>query len=124
MAKADSNSRILIRNLTRNTILADAAAIADTSAKRNVGLLRHKKLDPGDGLWILPCESIHTFFMRFAIVLVYLDKKKRVRKVRHAVRPWRLSACLTAHSVLELPAGTAAATGTAKGDEIEIEPLG
>jgi uncharacterized membrane protein (UPF0127 family) len=122
LPKADSYSKILVRNRTRNTVLADGASVADTSAKRNVGLLRHKKLDPGDGLWITPCESVHTFFMRFAIDLVYLDKKKRVRKVRHAVRPWRLSACLTAHSILELPAGTAAASGTVKGDEIEISP--
>lgn len=123
MPRADHSSKILVRNETRNTILADAASVADTSASRNIGLLRHKKLDPGDGLWIIPCESVHTFFMRFAIDLVYLDKKKRVKKVRHAVRPWRLSACLTAHSVLELPAGTAAASGTVKGDEIEISPL-
>ena len=97
--------------------------MADTSAKRNIGLLRHKKLDPGDGLWIIPCESVHTFFMKFAIDLVYLDKKKRVRKVRHAVGPWRLSACLTAHSILELPAGAAAASGTVKGDELEISEI-
>ena len=121
--KGNSYSKILIRNLTRNTVLATTASVADTAAKRNVGLLRHKKLDAGDGLWITPCESVHTFFMKFAIDLVYLDKKKRVRKVRHAVGPWRLSACLTAHSVLELPAGTAEATATAKGDEIEISAL-
>jgi uncharacterized protein len=120
VSKADNSKRILVRNLTRNTILADAASVADTAAARNIGLLRHKKLDPGDGLWIVPCESVHTFFMRFAIDLVYLDKKKRVKKVRHEVAAWRLSACLTAHSVLELPAGTAAATGTVKGDEIEV----
>ncbi len=117
------SARILVRNLTRNTVLADAASVADTSAKRNVGLLRHKKLDPGDGLWIVPCESVHTFFMKFAIDLLYLDKKRRVRKVRQTVRPWRLSACLSAHSVLELPAGTAAATSTVKGDQIEISNL-
>jgi uncharacterized membrane protein (UPF0127 family) len=123
VSQATEPKRILIRNLTRNTILAAAAAVADTGPTRNVGLLRHTKLDPGDGLWIVPCESVHTFFMKFAIDLVYLDKKKRVKKVRHAVPAWRLSACLTAHSVLELPAGAAAAAGTVKGDEIGITPL-
>ena len=44
--------------------------------------------------------------MRFPIDLVYLDKKKRVRKVRRGRAAWRLSLCLSAHSVLELPAGT------------------
>ena len=56
-----------------------------------------------------PCESVHTFFMKFPIDLVYIDKQRKVRKVRHAVPAWRLSACLTAHSVLELPAGTVGA---------------
>jgi hypothetical protein len=81
-------------------------------------------LEPGDGLWIVPCESVHTFFMKFPIDLIYLDRKHKVRKVRHAVPAWRLSACLLAHSVLELPAGTARETGTVKGDELEIEKLG
>ena len=97
--------------------------MADTSAKRRIGLLRHERLDPGEGLWITPCESVHTFFMKFAIDLVYLNRKKRVRKVRHAVPPWRVSACLLAHSILELPAGTAKQTGTERGDQLSIEPV-
>ncbi len=104
-------------------MLATEADIADTSAKRNVGLLKHSSLPPGQGLWIVPCESVHTFFMKFAIDLVYLDRKKKVKKVRSAVPPWRASACLLAHSVLELPAGTVTETQTSVGDEIEIETL-
>ena len=100
-----------MRNETRNTVLAEAAELANTSAKRRTGLLKHERLEPGDGLWIVPCESVHTFFMKFPIDLVYLDKQRKVRKVRHAVPAWRLSACLTAHSVLELPAGTVEAHG-------------
>jgi uncharacterized membrane protein (UPF0127 family) len=115
--------KISVRNQTRQTVLADRAEKADTSAKRRVGLLRHKSLAPGEGLWIVPCESVHTFFMKFPIDLVYLDKRLRVRKVRRAVPAWRLSACLTAHSVLELPAGSAAETGTVAGDELSIEKL-
>ena len=95
--------------------------LANTSAARNVGLLRHKNLPAGQGLWIVPCQSIHTFFMKFAIDLVYLDKRLRVRKVRHSVRPWRISACLLAHSVIELPAGSVAATATRRGDQLSIE---
>jgi uncharacterized membrane protein (UPF0127 family) len=112
-----------ITNQTRNTVLATAADIADTSAKRRTGLLKHQSLEPGEGLWISPCESVHTFFMKFAIDLVYLDKHKKVRKVRHAVPAWRLSACLMAHSVLELPAGVAASTGTQVGDQLVFDKL-
>ena len=116
--------KVSIRNQTRGTVLGSAIDLADTSAKRRVGLLKHDHLGPGEGLWIVPCESVHTFFMKFAIDLVYVDKKHRVRKVRHAVGPWRLSACLTAHSIIELPAGVARETGTVAGDELAIDRLG
>jgi uncharacterized membrane protein (UPF0127 family) len=115
--------KILVRNQTRNTVLADSAEVADTSAKRRTGLLKHDRLAPGDGLWIVPCESVHSFFMKFAIDLVYLDREKRVRKVRHRMVPWRVSACLSAHSILELPAGAVAASLTQAGDQLEIENL-
>jgi uncharacterized protein len=113
--------RIVVRNQTRSTVLADAAELADTSEKRRAGLLKHEHLDPGQGLWIVPCESVHSFFMKFAIDLVYLDRNKKVRKVRHRMVPWRVSACLSAHSILELPAGAAAASGTQAGDQLQIE---
>ena len=110
-----------MRNHTRDTVLAHAVEVADTSAKRRTGLLKHEKLEPGEGLWIVPCESVHTFFMEFPIDLLYLDRHHKVRKARSAVRPWRLSACLLAHSVLELPAGTVKQSGTQAGDELVID---
>ena len=112
-----------MRNQTRDAVLGEAIELADTSSKRRVGLLRHERLEPGEGLWIVPCESVHTFFMKFAIDLVYVDRKQKVRKVCRAVPPWRLSACLTAHSILELPAGTIERTQTQAGDELLIEKL-
>ncbi|HJT86306.1 MAG TPA: DUF192 domain-containing protein [Bryobacteraceae bacterium] len=112
-----------IFNQTRGTLIADAADIADTSAKRRTGLLKHERLNPGEGLWILPCESVHTFFMKFAIDLVYLDKKNKVRKVCHAVAPWRVSACFRAHSIVELPAGAIHQSGTQVGDELVLEKI-
>jgi len=115
--------KIAVRNLTRNTVLADAADLADTSEKRRTGLLKHDHLEPGTGLWIVPCESVHSFFMKFAIDLVYLGRDKKVRKVRHRMVPWRMSACLTAHSILELPAGVVEATGTRAGDQLAIDEL-
>lgn len=109
-----------ILNRTRDSLLATHASVADTSRTRNVGLLRHKSLPDGQGLWIVPCEGVHTFFMRFPIDVVYLDRSKRVVKVRTNLVPWRISLCLRAHSVLELPAGKAADTGTAPGDQLEF----
>ncbi|MBI1788879.1 MAG: DUF192 domain-containing protein [Acidobacteria bacterium] len=115
---------IRVRNKDRNTILAEAAQVADDSKTRRTGLLKHSRLEPGQGLWIVPCESVHSFGMKFAIDVLYLDRKKRVRKVRPNMVPWRVSVCLMAHSVLELPAGTAEATGTCKGDQLEFERAG
>ena len=110
-----------VTNLTRGTLIADAADVADTSQKRRIGLLKHESLPKGQGLWISPCESIHTFFMKFPIDVLYLTKQKKVRKIRKNLKPWRLSACLFARSVLELPAGTAEETGTRVGDLLQFE---
>lgn len=115
--------KIQVRNLTRNTVLADAASVANSSASRRTGLLKHTGLAPGDGLWIIPCEAVHSFFMKFTIDVLYLDSKHKVKKIRPEMVPWRVSACLTAHSVLELPAGTIARTGTQAGDQLEIKTL-
>lgn len=111
-----------VLNVTRGTILATRLEAAHSSATRRKGLLGREGLLSGEGLWIVPCESVHTFFMRFPIDLVYLDWQNRIRKVRHSVGPWRLSASLTAHSVLELPAGTVRETRTERGDTVEIGP--
>ena len=116
------DARLLVSNPARGTVLATRLEVADSASKRNKGLLGRKGLAPGEGLWIVPCESVHTFFMQFPIDLVYLDRKNRVRKVRSAVGPWRLSACLSAHSILELPAGTIRDSRTEAGDTLEFGP--
>jgi uncharacterized membrane protein (UPF0127 family) len=110
-----------IRNATRGTLLAAAAAVADTSEKRRTGLLKHRSLPRGEGLLIAPCEGIHSFGMKFAIDVLFLSRSRKVLKLRAAMAPRRISLCLRAHSVLELPAGTVAETGTLKGDQLEFE---
>jgi uncharacterized membrane protein (UPF0127 family) len=102
-------------------LLADRADIADTSVKRRTGLLKHTKLDAGEGLWIAPSEGVHTFGMKFPIDVIFLNRKKKILKVRPNMVRSRMSISLRAHSVLELPAGTIEATGTAKGDQLEFD---
>ena len=116
------NPRLRILNLTRQSVLADSVEVADHGATRRKGLLGRSGLADGEGLWIVPCESVHTFGMKFPIDLVYLDRKKKVKKVRSGVPPWRLSACLSAHSVLELASGTISTTKTRPGDTLEFSP--
>ena len=110
-----------IRNITRNTVLASSADVADTSKKRRTGLLRHTSLPEGEGLWIAPCEGVHTVGMKFPIDVLFLNKTRKVLKIRKAMQPFRLALCLRADSVLELPAGTTEKTDTAPGDQLMFE---
>ena len=118
--RAKPNPRRKILNLTRQAVLADCVEVADHGASRRKGLLGRNGLPAGGGLWIVPCESVHTFGMKFPIDLVYLGRNKKVKKVRSGVPPWRLSACLSAHSVLELASGTIHRTQTRPGDTLEF----
>ena len=102
-------------------MLAECADIADTSEKRRTGLLRHDKLGPGEGLWIAPCEGVHTFGMKFPIDVVFLSRKRKILKIRPNMVRARMALSLRAHSVLELPAGTLEKTGTEVGDQLEFE---
>ncbi len=120
--RAKPNVHLRIWNVTRETELAASVELADHSAARRKGLLGRDSLFAGEGLWILPCQAVHTVGMRFPIDLVYLDRDLRVRKVRSNVYPWRLSACVCAHSVLELAPGTIQETQTDRGDQLKISP--
>lgn len=112
---------IRVSNLTRRTHLADRVQLAGNGRDRRKGLLGREHLPNGEGLWIVPCEAVHTFGMRFAIDLVYLDRKHRVVKTRSQVRPGRMSACLTAHSVIELFPGAIRYSRTMRGDTIVFD---
>jgi uncharacterized membrane protein (UPF0127 family) len=113
--------KLRVTNQTKGSLLADRADIAGTSAKRRTGLLKHTSLEPGEGLWIAPCESVHTFGMKFTIDVVFLNKKKQVLKIRPDMVKRRIAYSLRAYSVLELPAGTLAETRTVAGDQLEFE---
>jgi len=111
-----------VLNVTRGTELASTAEVAKSGARRSKGLLGRQGLAPGGGLWIVPCEAVHTFFMQFAIDLIYLDRKLRIKKVASGVPPWRMSACLSAYSVLELPSGVVQESQSRPGDILEFLP--
>ena len=113
--------KLRVNNVTRGKVLADRAGIANTSATRRTGLLKHTSLERGDGLWITPSEGVHTFGMKFAIDVLFLDKKRRVKKMRPNMVRGKIALSLLSHSTLELPAGTIAETGTQAGDQLEME---
>ena len=114
------NKRVI--NLSKNIMLADRVEVADTSFKRLKGLLGRRALEPGQGLIITPCNSIHTFFMRFPIDVVFLDKDYKVVAMAHSLPPARLfGSLLKAKQVIELPTGILKNTKTELKDSIKIE---
>jgi hypothetical protein len=110
------------RNVTRETIVAERVEVAGTSANRRRGLLGRTGLDAGTGLWLVPCEWVHMFGMKFPIDIVVLDRNDIVVGVQETLRPGRIGKLFwRAHSTLELPVGAIRASGTRKGDRIAWE---
>ena len=110
-------------NRTRQAYLARHLRIADTHWSRFCGLMGTdtSSFPAGQGLWIVPSHGVHTFAMRFAIDVIYLDSDKVVVHLEENLKPWRLAPVrLRATSILELPGNTLSSTQTAIGDEIEI----
>jgi uncharacterized membrane protein (UPF0127 family) len=81
--------RLRVNNVTRSRLLADRAERAASFMDRFVGLMGRRSLAFGEGLHILPCNSIHTFFMRIPIDVAFLDPEGRVVKQFSALPPWR-----------------------------------
>jgi uncharacterized protein len=108
-------------NVTRDLRLTECGRVADSFSSRLVGLLRDKDLILGDGLWIKPCNSIHSVGMRFIFDAIFLDRDLRVVHLMREMKPWRISKIVfSASSVLELPAGLITQTATAMGDQFEM----
>ena len=86
--------------------------------ERMRGLLGAAGLSPNTGLWINSCNSIHSFFMAFSIDVVYLDKNNTVLRIIEDMRPWRVNACWSARSVIELGQGQVDLLGIQPGDNV------
>jgi hypothetical protein len=106
-------------NASKGTVLAERLREARTPWSRLVGLLNRNHLPEGEGLLIVPCSSVHTFFMRFPIDVAFLDRKGRVLRVFISVPPFRLLlGGLEARMALGLPPGTLTSTRTEPGDQL------
>lgn len=113
-----------IENTTRHTVICERACRADTFGARLRGLMFRRSLAPDDGLLLVPDWSIHTFFMRFPIDVLFLDESWRVLSVHPAVPPWRLGPVHRgAYAVLELPPGTIERTHTQVGDLLDLNDI-
>ena len=82
------------------------------------GLLGRDALASDEGILLRPASSVHTFFMKFPIDVVFLDRDRRVLKIAPELAPWRLAASRGSKEVLELSAGRAGAVGLRVGDDL------
>lgn len=89
--------------------------VAETAWERTRGLLGREMLQPGEGLLILRCGSVHTFGMRYRIDVVFLDAQGVVRRVAKSLAPARMAWCRSGRHVLELAGGQAEALGLTPG---------
>lgn len=93
--------------------------VAGSIRQRLRGWLGRVQAPRERGLWLVPCDAVHTMAMRFPVDLVFVDGGGRILRIHSAVPPWRVRICLGAHSVIELAAGQAASLGLAVGDCLE-----
>ncbi|MCU0666755.1 MAG: DUF192 domain-containing protein [Candidatus Omnitrophica bacterium] len=110
-----------ITNLTSGVCLAQNAAVADSLFSRMKGLLGKESLSYGQALILQPCNSVHTFFMKFSLDLIFVNKENRIIKIIANLKPWRLSGVyLQAAYVIEFPAGSLVSSESKEGDTILI----
>jgi uncharacterized protein len=109
-----------LRHARTGEALATRLEVAFDSKARRKGLLGRDSMSGGTALVIAPCSSVHTFFMRFSIDVVFVARDGRVVKVRRRVEPWRIAAALSAFAVIELPAGTLDKSDIAPGDALSV----
>jgi len=114
--------RLVARNASLNRVIADRVDVAATRATRAVGLLSRAGLEPGEALWIVPSRGVHTWGMRFTIDVLALDEAGTVIDCVSNLKPWRVRLPRKGTAgVLELPAGTLAASGTLLGHQVSLE---
>lgn len=95
--------------------------LADSFLTRLAGLMFRRRLPPATGLLLVPCNSVHMCFMRFAIDVVYIDKEYTIIKVVKNLKPWlSVSMCSRAWATLEMTAGEAERCGCSAGKKITL----
>jgi len=117
---AGGAGRFGLRLTRTSALLASTAELAGDSRSRRRGLLGRERFEPGEALVIAPTQGIHTFGMRFAIDVVFVNREGRVVAIAGAVPPRRCRFSWRAFAAVELPAGSCRAVGLVVGDELDV----
>jgi uncharacterized membrane protein (UPF0127 family) len=107
-------------NARTHCAVADHVEVAVTRSQRRKGLLGRDRLAPFSALVLAPCAAVHTMFMRFAIDVVFVDRRGRAVHIVPALAPWRAAMAVSAHAVIELPAGTLTSREVSIGDSLYL----
>lgn len=111
----------LVSETTGKTVVA-RLKIADGFWSRLAGLQLRRPLSSDAGLLLVPCNSVHTCFVRFPVDVVFLDNTGRVLAIRRSLRPWRMAwGPRHSHAVLELLAGS---TDLHSGEKLRLNSSG
>lgn len=114
----------VFRLISRGKVIIPVVKRADGFWARAFGLMGRRDLPVGEGLWLEPCDAIHTCFMRFPLDVVYLDSQHRVVRVTVNIRPWRLSfGGRDASSAIEVRAGWLDAGSLPPGAPVEFDSI-
>jgi|SRR5215211_4624851 len=111
-----ARSHVTVRSSEQ--VVCEQCLVADRPLARMRGLLGRSDLPRGEGVLLRPAASIHTFFMRFPIDAVFMDRDGVVVGVEHELKPWRTARRKGARTVLELAAGEAGARGVTSGQRL------
>ncbi|MGE0885038.1 MAG: DUF192 domain-containing protein [Blastocatellales bacterium] len=102
-------------------LLAEKVVLANTFFTRLRGLIGRRRLAPAEALWLRPCNGVHTWWMHYAIDVIFLDRELRIVKLVENMRPFRLTAPhRAARSVLEMPANSISRAQLKVGDQLEM----
>src|ERR1700691_1430753 len=111
----------MIANLTRDSVIASRVKTAQGPWQRMKGLLGTKNFSPGEALIITHCQSIHMFFMKFPIDVIFCDRQNKVVGLCLQIKPFCLSPIFfKASYAIELPSGSIAKSKTQMGDQIQL----
>lgn len=108
-------------NKSKNNLIVKNLFLANSFWSRMKGLMWKKDLTEDEGLVLVPCNSVHSMFMRFPIDLLFLSREFKVIKIIERFKPWRATPIIRdCYQIVELKAGVVSKKGVSVKDELEI----